>query len=242
MAVTFQAAGALAVDNAIVTLPVVAPSCLANDILICCLINKNVTANAVTPPTGWTAVIATEVNDCTTAAADHQYSIYWKRAVAADSGATFNFVKATDDNLLFAGVISAWRGAVTSDSPLDATAPVRTETAADSDNVSFPAFDPAVACHVVFVAFYGNDNTTFAAAMSNDVDPDCTTRFDLESGTGNDCSIACTSGDSSGANIAARTWASVSTADAGNTGVVFGLVPATAKATRQNSYRRRRVG
>jgi hypothetical protein len=169
-------------------------------------------------------VIATEVNDCTTAADDHQYGLYWCRAKATDSGATFNFTKATDDNLLFAGVISAHRGFKKSGSPINATAPARTETAGANDNVAFPAFDPAGAnCHVFFMAYYGNDLSAFAAAMSADTNPDCTLRYDLETSSGNDCTLACTSGDNDGANVASRTWASAASTDAGNTGVVFAM-------------------
>ena len=61
--------------------------------------------------------------------------------------------------------------------------------------------------------------------MSNDVNPDCTTRFDLETSTGNDATIMCTTGSNDGSNVAARTWATSSTTDAGSTGVVFALKP-----------------
>lgn len=226
MAVSFVAAGTLAGNITVATQAIVAPTCAVGDILICALINKSVTANVVTPPdAAWTAVIATEVNDCTTAADDHQYSVFWKRAVAADSGASFTFTKATDDNLLFAGLIVAYRGALGGGNPLDATAAARTLTAGAADNVTFPAYDPASTDNrVIFIAFYGNDLCAFAAAMSADTNPDCTIDTDQELSTGNDCNIAITSGTNDGTAIASRTWASTSTADAGNTGVVFALV------------------
>ena len=192
MAVTFVGAGALATSATLASINISSHANTAiGDILICQLINKSVTANAFSPPDGtWTAVITTEVNDCTTAADDHQYGLYWKRATAAGVQA-FTFTKAVDDNVLFAAVISAWRGAKSTGSPLDATAAVRTETAGAADNVSFPAYDPtSTSVHVIYMAYYGNDLTTFAAAMSADTNPDCTTRYDLESSTGNDCSLA----------------------------------------------------
>lgn len=242
MAVTFVGAGALAASA---TQPSISIDCHANtaadDILICQLINKSVTSNAFSPPDGtWTAVITTEVNDCTTAADDHQYGLYWKRATAAGTQ-SFTFTKNTDDNVLFAGVISSWRGALLSGSPLDATAAVRTETAGAADNVTFPAYDPtSTSVHVIFMAYYGNDACTFNAAMSADTNPDCTTRYDLESALGNDCNLSCTSGDNDGSNVASRTWASASTTDAGNTGVVFALVaqpPGVALPLYQNPMR-----
>lgn len=224
MAVRFVAAGSFAGNATVATQAIVSPACSVGDILICAIINKAAVANVVTPPDGtWTAVIATEVNDCTTAADDHQYSLFWKRATA--SGASFTFTKATDDNVLFGGVIVAYSGALLTGSPLDATAAVRTETVGGNDLVSFPAYDPvATDVRVIFVAYYGNDLTTFAAAMSNDVNPDCTIDVDVESSTGTDCSIAITSGLNNGANVAARTWSSGATTTAGNTGVVFALV------------------
>ena len=224
--VTFVAAGSFAGNITVATQAITAPACQAYDILIAAVINKSVTANAVTPPDAtWTAVIATEVNDCTTAADDHQYSLYWHRATAADSGAAFTFTKATDDNVLFGGVMVAYRGAVTAGSPLDATAAARTETAGATDNVTFPAYDPTSTNNrTIFVAYYGQDVTTFAAAMSADTNPDCTKDVDVESSLGTDCSIAITSGTNDGASIASRTWAAVAGTTSGNTGVVFALV------------------
>lgn len=213
MAVDFRAAGSIAVNTTTTTLSVTAPSCQVGDILLCALINKSVTANTFSPPDGtWTEVIAQEVNDCTTAADDHQYGLYWKRATA--SGGSFSFTKATDDNLLFAGVIAAYSGAKLNGSPIDATAPARTETAGASDNVSFPAFDPTSEnVGYIRVAYYGNDATTFAGS---DVK--------VETSSGNDCSIAFFSGQNNGESVAANTQASASSTDAGNTGVVFALV------------------
>lgn len=226
MPVTFVAAGSFAGNATVATQAIVSPACAVDDILICAVINKSVIANAVSPPDGtWTAVIATEVNDCTLAQDDHQYSLYWKRATA--SGATFTFTKATDDNVLFGGVIVAYTGCPTTGNVLDATAAARTETVGAAADVTFPAYDPtSTDVRVVFVAYYGNDQTTFAAAMSAGVNPDCTIDVDVESATGTDCSIAVTSGTNDGTAIASRTWASAATVTAGNTGVVFALVAA----------------
>lgn len=232
MAVSFISAGALGLSATVTPIAVIAPACQQDDILLCCLINKELNVTISAPDGTWTEIYQAN-GDCTTAADDHRAAIFWKRATTADSGATFNFSKSADNNVLFAGVISVWRGC-NPFTPLDATAVGATVTAAASDNVAFPAFKPTSAeGHVIFVAFYGNDLTTFNAAMSNDVNPDCTTRFDLETSTGNDCSIALTSGNSDGSNIASRTWASASTADAGSTGVVFALVP---KPSYPNNY------
>jgi len=239
MAVAFQAVGSLATNITTQTLGVVAPTCQLNDILVCCLINKLLTVAISPPDSTWTQIYQAN-GDCTTAADDHRAAIYWKRAAQSDSGATFNFTKVSGTDL-FAGVISAWRGCKEMGSPIDLTAVGATVTVGAADTVSFPAFDPrADQSQVLFVAFYGNDLTTFAAAMSVDVNPDCTNRWDLETASGSDCTIACTSGQSDGQNIASRTWASASTNDSGSTGVVFALIPAP--STVFNNYQQVRVG
>lgn len=233
----FVAAGALATDIVDQTLSIVGPTCQEGDILIAQVINKALSVVISPPDSEWTQLYQADA-DCTTAADDHRAAVYWKRAKQADSGATFNFTKASG-TVLFAGVVSAWRQC-NHGTPIDPTAVGATVTAGANDNVAFPAFDPdGSEVHVIFLAFYGNDLTTFSAAMSNDVNPDCTTRYDLESSAGNDCSLACTSGNNDGGNIASRTWASASTADAGSTGVVFALAGAPALP---NNYQHVRAG
>jgi hypothetical protein len=230
MAWSFVDGGELDGSATVVTVASEAPAGVAlGDILIAFFINKSVTANAVTPPAGWvTPAIINDQNDCTTAADRHQFTIFYKIAVADDvtisvAEGTYTFTKAVDDNVLFGGVICAWRsdaGTIT----IDATAPVATKTVGATDNVSFPAFDPtSTNTHVIYAAFYGNDVTTPAADMSADTNPDCTIRFENETSIGTDCTIAICSGDSDGSSIASRTWAMNATTDAGNSGVVFAI-------------------
>lgn len=227
MSVSFVANGALAENNTTTSMNIAAPTGMEDgDIMIAVVINKALT-NVISPPDGtWTEIYQAQGN-CTIGADDHRVAIFWKLALASDSGDNFAFTKATDDNVLFAGVISAWRGA-DQQKPLDPTAVGATVTAGANENVAFPAFDPTrTNVEVIYVAVYGNDQTTFAAAMSADTNPDCTTRFDLETATGNDVTIALTSGNNNGSNIASRTWDSNSTTDAGSSGIVFALQAAT---------------
>jgi hypothetical protein len=220
--VSFVAAGALGTEVADQTLTVAAPTCEAGDILLAQIINKALSV-AITPPAGWTELYQADA-DCTTAADDHRAALYWKRAALADSGANFDFTKASG-TVLFAGVISAWRWA-DAFNPIDKSGVASQVNAAAADNVTFPAYDPwSDRAHVIFFSYYGNDLTTFGAAMSVDTNPDCTLRYDLESSAGNDCSLSCISGICDGSSIASRTWASASTADAGSTALVVGLVP-----------------
>ena len=104
--------------------------------------------------------------------------------------------------------------------------------------MTFPAFDPtSTDVEVIFVAFYCGNVTTFSAAMSSDTNPDCTTRWDLETSAGANCTIACTSGSNDGSNVASRTWASNADVDLENTGVVFALVVAAVVAGHPASKR-----
>ena len=229
MAVTFVGAGAIAAGDGVTSLLASTHAdTLTGDIIIAQVMLKTIDDNIdISPPDGsWTEFVTQDLNITNAAGAIHQYACFWKRSTA-DGAQDFTFTKDSTTGGFFI-VLSSWRGCLASGSPIDATAPGVTETATNADNVSFPAFDPTLPCHVVYMAFYGDDNTTFSAAMSADTNPDCTLRYDLETGTGSDGTLACISGDSDGSNIAARTWASNSTTNVGNTGVVFGLVPAAA--------------
>jgi hypothetical protein len=210
----FVGAGALA-GNATVTPQAISShaSTIVGDILFCQLINKSATANVVTPPDAtWTKVIEASNSAAT---GPHQYTLFWKRASLAGAQ-SYTFTKATDDNVLFAGVISTWRA-----SGLDPTTRGVTATTSAADNVSFPAFDPVGVAHVIYFAWYGLSATTFGVMAGTN--PTCTNRYDLESATGTTCTLSATSGDSDPSAIGSRTWASASTTDAGNTGVVIAL-------------------
>lgn len=233
MAIAFVAAGSFATNTTVTTQAIVAPTLQAGDIMLACCYGASTSENIISAPDGTWAEIQQSWNSGT-----QQHAIFWKLAAGGDSGASFTFSKATDNNLTFGGVISAWRGCAAS--PLDATAAGKTETTTNTDNVSFPAFNPtATTVEVLFVAFYGTSSTAFSAAMSNDTNPDCTTRFAVqESGLR---TITCTSGLNDGSNIAARTWASNSDSDKINTGVVFALVPQSIVPMMMASYRQRRA-
>lgn len=233
MAYTFVGAGTPAESATVASIGVVAPTVAVGDFLLAVIINKAL-ANVISAPAGWTSISQDQV-DCTTGTEDFRYALFYRVAQSGDSGATFTFTKVTDDNVLFYGIIGAWRGADTT-TPLDVTAVGVTKTTTANANVSFPAFDPtSTDAHVIYVACYSQDLTAFAAAMSNDVNPDCTTRWDVETPTTNDFSIACTSGDSNGAAIASRTWASGASATAGNVGIVFALQAPAAVAVPADS-------
>ncbi len=222
MAVTFVASGTLA-SNTDQNRTITAPACNADDILICALYYQSSDACTISAPDGtWTEVIAQGLNDTNIVARDIKYALFWKRATA--SGGDFVFSKSVADAYPFGGVILAYRGAETTGSPVDATAPTAKNTSVATQNVSFNAFNPtSTDVRVIFVAYYSDNVTTFAAAMSNDTNPDCTIDTDQETSIGSDFTIAVTSGTNNGDNVAARTWDSGQTTG-GATGIVFALV------------------
>jgi hypothetical protein len=227
MAVAWRINGALAANATTVTLSLVAPTTgvIADDIFLAIILSKS---EAVTPPDGtWTAVKESFGSGM-------QCQIFWHRVVGGDEGATFNFTKDTDDNILFCGFIACFSGCITSTTPIDATAPSESINAS-SDTVTYADFNPTeTAAHVVACGFYANDLTT-AGAMSG-TDPTFTNRADLETAAGSDASIFMYEGASSGAATGSRTHSTTSTADAANLGILFGLVAQPAGGTNPGWY------
>lgn len=221
MAVSFVAAGAIVGTVTLPQLSIVAPTLVADDIMIAAINAKD---NQVwTAPAGWTKF--GEVNNTTA----QRCTLAWKRAVAGDSGASFVFTVPTDNNITYQGVISAWRGALVTATPIDATAPT-TSANASSDTVTYATFDPTeTTAWVVAIGFYNEDLTT--AGAIGGTNPTFTNNFDLEDATGTDASIFGYSGSSDGATTGARSHATTSMADAINVGVLFGLVAAPVAAT-----------
>ena len=216
MAISFVAAGALAATVTLPELSIVAPTLAADDIMIAAINAKD---NQVwTAPAGWTKFV--EVNNTTA----QRVTLAWKRAVTGESGATFVFTVPTDHNITYAGVIAAWRGAITTATPIDATAPT-TSANASSDTVTYATFDPTeVDAFIIAAGFYNEDQTT-AGAISG-TNPSFTNRWDLEAATGTDTSIFGYDGSSDGAATGARSHATTSMTDAINVGGLFGLVAA----------------
>lgn len=218
MAVTFNTVGAIAVDSLNAFVDVVAPSCSVDDILICVLFGKdNLTHSA---PDGTWTVIGTQTNNTTGMTTSH----WWKRAVLGSSDATFRFTKSADNNVFFAGLISAWTGAVVSGSPIDTGTPTINSTAVASDTVSYTDFDP-VSTDLTIIAsgIYNNDLTT--AGTITGTNPTLDNRYDLETATGTDCSMFGFSGVSDGAATGNRSHSTTSMADDINQGWLFGILP-----------------
>lgn len=221
MAITYVSVGAIVSDSLVTTISLVAPTCVANDILIAVLLGKdNIDHSA--PDATWTE-IGTQTNNTTAQTSSH----WWKRASTADSGATFVFTKATDNNVLFSGVISAWRGCVPTGNPIDTATPTVSNNAL-SDTVTYATFTPnsKLNAHVIASGIY-NDDLTTAGSISG-TDPTLTSRYDLEDSGGTDCSFFAYSGSSTGIATGARSHTTTSMADAINQGWLFALVESNA--------------
>ncbi len=232
MAAAFQAVGSQAVNATTTTLGIVAPTLAADDIMIAVVHHKG--TQTISPPDGtWTGV-------ADIASGSMGLWVFWKRAASGDSGATFNFTKPTDDNVLFSGIIAAYRGCPTSGDPLVSGTPSEVINAV-SDTVTYNDFSPGEACLIVAVAAYNNDETT-AGAMSG-TDPTFTNRWDVETTGGTDDSLFGYDGTSSGATTGSRTHSTTSVNDAASAAIMFGLKSAgSAQPPRTMSlFRQRRI-
>lgn len=231
MAVAFRIAGALASDATTTTLAIVAPTTgvVADDIFIAIILSKD--NQVVSPPDGtWTKFV--EANNT----ANQRITIAWKRVVAGNAGATFNFTKPVDNNVLFCGVIACYSGCLTTATPIDASTPT-TSANASGDTVTYATFDPTeTTAFVVASGVYNNDLTT--AGSISGTDPSFSNNIDLETATGTDGSIFAYSGSSTGAATGARSHSTTSTVDDVSIGCLFGLVsePPATDVFFQNNY------
>ena len=223
MVVTFFAAGNLATNATTTTLNVVMPASLATgDILIIAVLAKDnqvhtFPSSEVDGISAWTKFV--QFNNTTA----QRMTLAWARVTngANASGNTVAVTKPTDNNVLFCGVASAWRGCVASGDPTTSAGTPTTSANGTSDTVTYATFDPSIACHVVAVGVYNLDATT--AGSISGTDPTFVNRWDRETAAGSNGSIFGYSGDSTGAATGARSHSTTSTTDAISIGCLLGL-------------------
>lgn len=213
MSIEFWAAGS-AVSGVDTTLALVAPTLNVNDIIIAQIISQDVDAH-LAPDATWTAIQA-EDNGIIL-----RSSIWWKRAVAADSGATFTFTSfaGVTGNL---GILTVYRGCKVEGSPIG-TSTNSTNIAAD--DVTYATLTPlsnngaVVAC-----GFYG-ENATTAGAITGTA-PTMTNVVDVEAvPAGFGLSLFQYWGKlGMGGATGALTNSTTSTTDAINNGMLFDLL------------------
>lgn len=184
-------------------------------------LQKNAVGFTLSAPVGWTQVYQNDWDPVS--GREHTVAAFVRAATGSDSGATIAVSQgAAGGFTVFSGVIDVWQGADTSNL-LDATAAAVSENE-PSDNVTFPAYDPASTdCTLFADAYYGEDQTTFAASFGT---PTLTlvAATEYETATGTDQSIATATANSTGSAVSAgNTWATASTIDNASTGVLYAI-------------------
>lgn len=216
-AITPIAAGSLAATAASATLSVVAPAFTSGNLMVAAIMSKdNLTW---TVPAGWTSL--GQHNNT----ANQTCLVAYKETTVAESGASFNFVKSSNNSVLSCGVIEVWNNA-----RVDATinpSGISWKDNASGDNVVFNDYTTGRApSRVVWIGFYNLSATNFGTATfsGTSVDVGPLVVYDLETATGTTASIAMAMGRSlSQSTTGALTWASNSTVDAISTGAVFAM-------------------
>jgi hypothetical protein len=192
------------------SLDLVAPTVLGDDIMLAHIMtNDNV---AVVAPAAW-ALIRADNN--TTGL---RTSLFWKRASGSDSGSTNSFTIA--GTTLGYGVITAWRGAARSGSPIGQTS---FSANAVSDTVTYATLTPQRAHGVVIASGFYLDDATTAGAISG-TNPTFANIVDVETLTGSGGSLFVYWGAAPGIATGARSHATTSTTDAISSGVLLELL------------------
>lgn len=125
---------------------IVAPTCNPGDLLIATLSFKGAVTSCSCP--GWT-----EKGHDTLGNAACRWSILYKIATAADSGASFTFTKDDLSDVNFGGVISRWVGRKTTGDPFDG--PLVVSNNASATSIAFAAKTPTPGSHPVLFGFHG---------------------------------------------------------------------------------------
>src|SRR3972149_4083236 len=202
------------------------PALSANDIIIIKVMSKAIGGGAdeINTPTGYTEV-GTKVNiDASAAADDMRTALFWKRAVAGDSGATVTVSRAGTSALGLYAVAHVWRGAVTAGSPFDTTSIVTGSSITPGDVIVFPAFDPAGAAgHLIYDGWKADDTTDPLANFTN-AGRTFTIRDDQETITGTDTTSGIWSSDVGSEGLAAVS-ANVIGTDGSYIGYSYALLP-----------------
>lgn len=214
--VVFKAAGSLAETASSATLGIVAPVTAPDDVMIALYhANDNL---VVTLPSGW-GLLGTQTNNTTA----QTVLVAWKRAGTADSGATFNFVKSSNNSLLSCGAIITYTFARPGN-PFDGFS-INANTPA-ADNTVFAALTTTAFSRLNFVQFYGLGATTPAAPSGTNCDGGSfSSRLDAEATLGATATISVQQGSLTipGA-VGVGTAASNSTVDAISVGFLFSIV------------------
>jgi hypothetical protein len=209
MPISFVAAGT-AVAGVLTTLDLVAPTLAENDIIIAQIASNDNDAVAM-PTAAWTVI--QENNNGT----GLRSTVAWKRALTADSGATFQFTGLAGTTVNF-GVLTVYRGVIPHGPAVGTST---TSANISADDVTYATLTPRSNAGVIIACGYYQNDLTTAGAMS---DASFTNVVDEETPTGNDLSLFQYWAPSSGAATGALTHSTTSTADAVSNGDLFDLI------------------
>ena len=213
--ITYVGSGALSSSASGTTIDIVAPSVLDDDIMILFAFGRDNLTHSIS---GWTQ-IGTQQNN--TAALT--CTLWWRRAVFADGGATFTLTKSANNGQLFTGIIAAWRGCSTASDVVTSCGTPSVSANGISATLTYASFTPSKRCHVIAAGFYGDDGS-----VTNDITgtiPSFINRFREETSVGSDGTIYGYSGYSNALDVTGiRTHDTEATA-ARSIGIVFGLSP-----------------
>jgi len=232
--------GGIAASDNSATVAVPYPSLQANDILILQLLSAGSGSDTHQTPSGFTEILA-QTNQST----NMDVSFWWKRAVGTESG-NLTCTRSLSNDAFF-GIMSCWRGAVTSGTPFNAAASIVTgRSASASSSAITPSYDYSrIICLLSVEDNLGNG--TFAGGNYAE-------NFDLSTSTGDDAEFsACSFAQTTAAEEAARTstiggtdsWATCTLAlwsGTGTTQSLAGSIGATASVTGDLKVKRKLAG
>jgi hypothetical protein len=211
---------------------------LADDIIIVHVMSKNIVeaSNEIATPTtadGTFTEKGSKVEiDSATAADDMRSAVYWKRAVAANSGAAVTISRAGTDTLGLYAKAYAFRGCTKSGDPFDSFIAGAGDTTADSI-VNFPAINPTgTSVHNGYMFVHADDVSTPPATLTSGAFT-FALRAEAETATGTDATMGLYSLDTAGDSLGAATVDIAATAGS-DIGYSFALTPHTFDMARQD--------
>jgi hypothetical protein len=187
------------------------PTLVADDLVIVAVMSKNIVEatdeiNVPTTASGTFTEAGTKTEvDSGTAADDMRTALYWKRAVAANSGANITVSRAGTDPLGLYAVVSVWRGVDwdAAGAPFDSVGIVIKGLATAGDIIGFDAINPVSSeQHVIYSGWKADDATnTLANFTTNGIT--FTILYGQESSIGSDCTHGIWSANHNGTALSA---------------------------------------
>lgn len=228
MGVGFAAAGAGFTSGANTFVDITGPACAIDDILLAVVTNR-VSTDVVGPGGLWNVEI-------TSNGGNGRAYLFWRRAIAGDSGATWTWTRASNSSVPLNGQISAWRGCKKSGSPFIGACVPHYNTSSNA-NINYDSYTPGVPCLVVALGYYSVTGAGPASFAIAGTDPTLSNHFLVK----NSSNWFGYSGMSTGGPTGARSNDGTDGTSNISTGILLGLEAATPVPVMSYHYRRRRA-